>query len=123
VVRATTLPELFSRAAWALFAVITDVSRVQSGETHPVTVEAVDEPALLVRWLSELNYRHVTRHELYAEFEIQALSPNRLVALVRGEPIDLQRHTLHTEVKAVTFHGLQIDHDAAGWRAQVILDL
>jgi len=37
--------------------------------------------------------------------------------------VDLSRHLVYTEIKAVTFHGLQIEPTASGWKAQVIFDL
>jgi SHS2 domain-containing protein len=43
---------------------------------------------------------------------------------VRGEPHDSARHTLHTEIKAITYHHLSIEEDAAGgWRTLVIVDV
>lgn len=131
VVTAPDLPTLFSRAAWGLFSVITDPAAVQPAEAEPVEVTAEDLPALLVRWLSELNYRHLTRHRLYARFEVRELlvpkaaepGPCRLGAEIRGEAIVPGRHPVFTEIKAVTFHGLELTEVDAGWRAQIIFDL
>lgn len=123
VVTAPDLPTLFARAAWGMFAVITDVATVRAEGRLRVVVEAEDRAALLVRWLSELNFLHVTRHWLLSRFEIGEFSDTRLVAEVAGEPIDRSRHVIHTEIKAVTFHGLSIDPAADGWRAQIIFDL
>ncbi len=130
-VTAPDLPTLFSRAAWGLFSVITDPATVQPAEAEPVEVTAEDLPALLVRWLSELNYRHLTRHRLYARFDVRELvlpkpaEPGtcRLDAEVRGEAIVPGRHPVFTEIKAVTFHGLELTEIDGGWRAQIIFDL
>ncbi len=129
VVTAPDLPTLFSRAAWGLFSVIGDLAAVQPAEAETVSLDADDLPALLVRWLSELNFRHITRHRLYARFEVRELGPSppagtwQLHAEVFGERIVPGRHTIFTEVKAVTFHGLELAEVDGGWRAQIIFDL
>jgi SHS2 domain-containing protein len=123
VVTAPTVEEVFARAAWGMFSLITDPDRVRVGPPVRVEVQSTDRAALLVRWLSELNYRHLTRHELYAWFRIIELSEERVVAEVGGESIDPLRHVVYTEIKAVTFHGLEIGPVAGGWRAKVIFDL
>jgi hypothetical protein len=53
---------LFERAAWGMFSVTTDVAAARATETSRISIDAPDRVALLVRWLSELNYRHVTEH-------------------------------------------------------------
>ncbi len=146
LVTAPDLPTLFARAAWGMFSVITDPAAVQPAEVEEIELYAEDLPALLVRWLSELNFRHVTRHRLYARFTIRTLRapspvgppssqpgaappPARsspagfLQAEARGEPIVPGRHPIYTEIKAVTFHGLEVTEIDGGWRAQIIFDL
>lgn len=117
------LGEVFARAAWGLFSLIADVSDVRNSIQNRVALEAPDLPALLVGWLSELNFRHVIRHELYSFFDIQRIGERSLEAVVGGEKIDPGRHVLHTEIKAVTFHGLELKPEHQGWRATVIFDL
>lgn len=123
VVRAPTLPQLFERSAWGMFSIITDPDSVQPDTGEPVRLEAPDLPALLVQWLGELNFQHVTRHRLFSEFHVHDLDHHHLTAEARGEPIDPARHTVHTEIKAVTFHGLRIEEAGGVWRAQIIFDL
>ena len=65
MVRAGNLEALFARAAWGMFSVITDMGDVREVERREISLEAEDQEALLLRWLSELNYLHITRHEVY----------------------------------------------------------
>jgi len=123
IVRAGTLEELFARAGWAMFSLIADMDSVRAEETTQVGLEAADLQALLVRWLSELNYRHITEHRLFCDFQIQKISATDLRAIVTGEEIDPKRHTIFTEIKAITFHGLQISRDNGLWKVQIIFDL
>ena len=48
---------------------------------------------------------------------------HRLVALGHGEPFDPQRHEVHSQVKAATYHRLQVVAWDGGCRVQVILDI
>jgi SHS2 domain-containing protein len=47
--------------------------------------------------------------------------PTAVLASVSGERLDEDRHTLRTEVKAVTLHGLVFDPERG--RARVIVDI
>jgi SHS2 domain-containing protein len=123
VVSAANLKDVFARAAWAMFSAITDLSAVLPVETERLCVEADDREALLVKWLSELNFRHLTQHRLYRAFAILRLSARRLEAEVRGERIDPARHTVYTEIKAVTYHNLRVVKTGRSWKARVILDV
>ena len=122
-VEAPDLARLFERAAYGMFSVITDLAAARATETSRISIDAPDRVALLARWLSELNYRHVIEHRIFLEFEVLALSEHHLEAEVSGEIFDPARHTIFTEIKAVTFHDLQLERDEHGWKAQIIFDL
>jgi SHS2 domain-containing protein len=51
------------------------------------------------------------------------ISSTHLSALVSGEPIDLARHPIYTEIKAVTYHALGVEQRDGRWMATVIFDL
>jgi SHS2 domain-containing protein len=106
-----------------MFSIITDPATVVPALSETVVVEAPDREALLVRWLSELNFQHVTRHWLFSRFHILKLSDRQLLAETGGEGIAPERHPIHTEIKAVTFHGLKLEPVGAGWQAEIIFDL
>jgi protein archease len=111
-VRAADLKELFARAAWGMFSLVTDME-----------LQATDRYSLMVRWLSELNYRHVTENRLFGKFEIIDIDEESLAAVVRGERLDPARHQIFTEIKAVTFHGMRLERGQKGWEAQIIFDV
>lgn len=122
-VEAPSLDALFARAAWGMLSVLTDLSDVAPASSQPVAVEAHDREALMVRWLSDLNFLHVTEGWLFCDFDVEVLPENRLHAAVRGEHLDPDRHVLHTEIKAVTFHDLHIRRRGEAWHVQVIFDM
>ena len=121
--RAENLRQLFERAAWGMFSVLTNVAEIRLVEETRIQVEANDLPALMLAWLSELNYRHATEHRLFGKFEVSVISDQMVFAEVSGETINPDRHTIFTEIKAVTFHGLRLEKSDNGWEAQIIFDL
>ena len=123
LVRAPNLKVLFERAAAAMLTILTEVESVEGSTSRRVAVSGTDREDLLVRWLSELNFLHLTERVLFRRFEIQNMNDKHLSAEVWGEAIDEERHTVYTEVKAVTYHGLRIRADDGGWSAQVIFDM
>lgn len=123
VVRGSTLPVLFERAAIGMFTILADLSSVVPAQSELIELSADDLETLLVSWLSELNYRHVVHHKLYCRFDVREVGNGILTAQVHGEQIDPPRHTVHTEIKAVTRHGLTLQKKDDGYEATVIFDL
>ena len=116
------LPELFAAMARGLFDVIAGAETVRAVNERPVALEAESMEDLLHAWLDELNTLHQIEGELYHDFDLRT-DGLRLTATVRGEPLDPLRHDLRTEVKAVTWHDLRVDHTADGYEAYVLLDI
>jgi SHS2 domain-containing protein len=96
------------------------VERNGSGEAavHDVRASAPDRAALLVEWLSELVFLAETEDfvpERVAALELRDGELRATVSGRRGQPAHL--------VKSVTYHGLELAQDGAGWRARVVLDV
>jgi len=122
-VRATTLAGVFERAAWGMFALLGEPWTVRPVRRFRLEVRGPDREALLVRWLTELNYRHLTQGLFFSRFRVVAWSDRRLVAVAAGEKLDPDRHVVWREIKAVTFHQLRIARAGGEWEAQVLFDL
>lgn len=121
---APDLEGLFTAAVPALFDVIVDVRTVEPRDRSPVAIDgAVDEADLLVRFLSELLYRHDAEGRLFRDARIVRMEPTRLAAEAIGEAFDPARHAIAREVKAVTYHGLALTRTPRGVEARIVLDL
>jgi SHS2 domain-containing protein len=118
-----SLPELFENAGRALSATLTDRRYLRRRETREVSLASSDREALLVDWLNHLLYLFDIDGFLGRDFQVVALTPERLEARVRGEKFDPARHPEKTAVKAATFHQLSIVPAGDGWQATVVLDL
>ena len=122
-VTADSEKQLFEHAAYGMFEILTSVEKVRPVEAVSLAVEGDDREALLVHWLSELNYVHQVERMLFCNFEIASIEGNQLKATVYGEKIDLTRHTIHSEIKAVTFHDMKIRQRGNEWCVQIIFDM
>ncbi len=118
-----TLSELFSNAGFAMFDIITDITTVDPKDPYIVKVEGVDKEQLLVNWLGELLYLYDIKSLLFRDFLISTMNENQLTATIRGEKYIETKHTINTEIKAVTHHALSVKHEHNQWKARVIFDL
>lgn len=122
-VRADGLNELFVDAARGLFSVmVSNIDAVRTGEEIAFSVEADDIEQLLHDWLAELLYTFHARRLVLVEFDV-VVDGTTLTATARGEPIDVERHDIEVEVKAITWHGLKVERSEDGWLAEVIVDV
>jgi SHS2 domain-containing protein len=118
-----TVEEVFVNAAWALFELLTDMDSIQERLTHEIVVEGADREDLLIRWLSELLFLCEGEGYLFREFSISDLTATSLKAVARGEVFDPSRHQFKTEIKAVTYHQVEVVQKGENWVGKVIFDI
>ena len=125
-----TKKELFANAASALFDVLIEnndsksktAKRVQ-GWQKIVTVEGSDVEDLLINFLREILYLFNGAGWVVSHCKIMECGNKRLKAQLMGEPYNKNKHSIKTEIKAVTYSGLTVERVKAGWRARVIFDV
>lgn len=124
-VRGESLAQLFEHAAEGLFDIMIETKRGFVPATQvPVSLEAPAVDQLMVRWLSELLFLFETRRLVFSRFVIDEISPTRVEAVAFGTPYDSTRHHQKLEIKAVTYHHIQVQQQGDGlWEAQVIFDI
>ena len=115
--------ELFANAALAMFDVITDLELLTGLEAHQVHIRADDWPDLMVNWLRELLYLWAGKEMLVKHADILSISEYELTALVYVDRYDLNRHVINNEIKAVTYHQIQVQGGPSGWESKVIFDV
>lgn len=122
-IRAATLDDLFAEAGQALFStIVEDLAAVQPRQREQIAIAGTDSEYLLFDWLKELLYRFDAEHTLFCRFRA-TIGGSGLEAEVWGEPLDLERHVLNHEVKAITYHGLKVEQTSDGWLAEIIVDI
>ncbi len=139
-VRADSLAELFADAARGLFSImVASPDAVRTVETAAFDLRGDNIEELLHDWLAELLYTFAAKRIVLSEFQVRIdedekigeesnhadtiAGPLRLTATARGEPIDLKRHEIDVEVKAITWHGFSVKQQDGRWVAEVIVDI
>lgn len=114
---------LFADAAGALSDVITEPDRLEGINDVAVCVTGEDWPDLMVNWLREVLYLWTGKQQLVKTVTMLSLSEYGLRATLKTDPYDPDRHIIKHEIKAVTYHQIQVYGDAEGWEAEIIFDV
>jgi SHS2 domain-containing protein len=119
------LADLFETAAAALADVMVDPATVPLRLARTIALEAARPDLLLFDWLSELIYRKDRDREVFpwTRVEVDAGTPARLRAELRGAVLDPDRMALRADPKAVTFHQFALAATDGAWRARVVIDI
>jgi SHS2 domain-containing protein len=118
-----TISETFENAAYAMFDVITDKSEIESIGQYNIELEADDLEQLLVDWLSELLYLHSANNLVFGFFKVDVDDKkNSLNGIFYGEKFNISKHKAGAEIKAVTYHMLEVKKKKP-FHVQVLFDI
>lgn len=118
--------EVFINAAKGMFEIIAGENKNPKENFYDkIKLEADNLEGLLFAWLNELLYIGETRLVVLNKFRIKELSDYQIKAEVRGAKINPPSIKIEKEIKAVTYHRLEIKKDGESglWRAQIIFDI
>ena len=98
------LSELFLHSAKALIAAMADVKTIQAKDTQTLKdAESFIPAQIIVNISSDEGIYH-------------------LECTLKGEEIDSDKHRLENDVKAVTYHLLEVKHNST-WTVQILFDI
>ncbi len=117
-----TLEKAFENAAKGMFAIITNNGKIESKIERKVEIPYEgDDELLLVDWLSELLYIHDVENLVFGDFKVKI--NDKLVGYAYGEKYDRQKHGYGMQIKAVTYHMLEIKRNKKGVTIKVLFDI
>lgn len=122
-VKGCDLKDLFKKAALAMFDIITQRPKLKRGREEKITIQqkADNLEELFINWLNELLSLSATKELIFEDFNIHNLDENNLEATVTGS--NFKNYKINTEIKAATYHELELKKTAAGWEGEVIFDV
>jgi SHS2 domain-containing protein len=122
-VRGSDLADLLVNAAHALYSV--ELSDTPSGGEieRLVSLESVDDDALVVDWLNELIYLLDAEHLVFVDFVVRRLSGGRADIQCRGQRLDATRLRRLREVKAATYHMARLRRTSTGYACRIVFDI
>ena len=116
------LNEAFENAGLAIFNIISDTSGIEALNEIEFEVTSEDEVSLLYDYLEELLFYHEIEFMLFSEFHVEIDDDLHLKAKIIGEEIDWDKHERKTEIKAITFHMMDVKR-TSHVELQAIVDL
>jgi SHS2 domain-containing protein len=125
-----TKKELFANAASALFDILIEniegkgkSAKKTQKRQKTVTVKGSDAEDLLINFLREILYLFNGAGWVVSHCKIMECGNKKLMAQLMGEPYNKNKHSIKTEIKAVTYSGLSVEKQKSGWMARVIFDV
>ena len=105
-----TLEECFANAAFALFDQTVDLSNIGTNEETDIRVSGIDDEDRLYSFLSEMLFIEDADNLILKEFEV-SFDGDDVICHAKGETLDRSRHRIRSEIKAVTYHMMEIDRE------------
>ena len=120
-VTGSTFEELLVNIGKAIFETqITGTISEQTSVTFRLEAESLED--LFIDWCRELLFVFSVKHFIPVRYRID-LQDLALHAELRGDILDLRRHTVRIEIKNPTYHGFQIKKLADHLSATIIFDV
>lgn len=118
-----SLEGLFRAAAEGLYATIGEIEASDVNQNETLRLEGNDVNDLLHDFLAELLYRFETQALHLSNFAFERLSDRELVATATVGQVDPKASIFDREVKAVTYHDLNVLHRDNRYEVTIILDI
>jgi len=112
-VNGETLEGAFETAGIAVVDTILDVKSVENKAERKIEVSAADLNGLLYNWLEEIIILTITEGFAAQSFNVKITKEDKyfLKATINGEPIDFDKHHFKLEIKAPTYHLMEIKQE------------
>ncbi|MBI5746678.1 MAG: archease [Nitrospirae bacterium] len=121
------LEELFIAAAQATTNVmVRDLRQIKAKERREILIEDDEIDMLLFNFLQEIIFYKDAEQLIFSRYDVKIRKEGphfKLKAEFYGERLDMMKHDLIVDVKAVTLHQFEVKKTDAGWEAIVILDI
>ena len=126
------LEELFINSARAITSIQVDLGCVEPKECIEVNIESYDLLGLLRKWLEELVYWRDVKQIFFSKvadivvnlkISAEGVEEYKVSAKLCGERFDSRKHGGFVEVKAVSYHNMEIGKKDNMWYARVLVDI
>jgi SHS2 domain-containing protein len=117
------LNALFENAALAVLVSQADITTVDAKVAKKVVLENADVGQLLFDFLNEIIYFKDAEQLIFKTVKVAITGTYKLVAELKGEKIDLKKHKLGNDLKAVTMHQFKVEQAKTGWKCRAVIDI
>jgi SHS2 domain-containing protein len=113
----------FRQAARGLSSLLVEPAGVCVRQSRALEVSGDDREGLLVAWLNEILFVYETEGFVCADCALSDWADTRLRGVLHGEILDPARHVLVGQVKAATYHQVQMRETEQGWEVRAVVDV
>ena len=113
-----SLNALFTHAAEGMFSLLELQFKSEQSQTRNIELSAIDSESLLVSWLEELLYLLESEAVAAVDYDLQVNEKN-----LRASVATRQIKSMKKDIKAVTYHELEIQKDDAGFQTTIVFDV
>jgi SHS2 domain-containing protein len=115
----STLEEAFENSARGLVNTMFDLINISDSLEVKIEARGHDLYSLLYDWLEKVMLVILTENIILSDFRVKISSIEKIAGhciyflscMARGEHIDLEKHHFKVEIKAVTYHEMQIKQE------------
>jgi SHS2 domain-containing protein len=116
------MSQIFIESARGMFSLIASPKKFkQKKEKFKVKLKCESWEELLFKWLGELLFYYDAYKIYFVDFKIKKIIPFEIEAEIKGEKIGSKK--IEREIKAVTYHNLEITKKNNKFKAKVLFDL
>ncbi len=118
--------ELFDNSGKALCNAVISLKSIQKKGKALIELKADTQEELLFKFLSEILFLIDAKEFIFSSFKIRIKQKEKIFFLNAecfGEKIDLKKHEIKTEIKAITKHEFSITKKENGFAAEVLVDV
>ena len=123
IVTGTDLEDLFRKAAESIIEIMFRKNSVKGTEFLKISLDGEDLADLMVRWLGEILYLFEADQKIVSDISILKVSRTHLEAALTVAVFQPDHHVILNEIKAVTYHQIEVTQKPEGWIARVIFDV
>ena len=122
-IHGANLIDLFENAGKVLIHLMTRINSHEKSASMKISISGDDLADLMVRWLGEILYLFEGERLVVTSINIDFITFNELEATLATIPFNSRTHKILREIKAVTYHQIEVTDKGDVWEARVIFDL
>jgi len=88
-----------------------------------LSVNGEDYADLMVRWLGEILYLFQGEGKVVTCTKISSITQSHINSTLQTVPFNPKQHEVLAEIKAVTYHRIEVVCENGRWKAIIIFDL
>lgn len=119
------LTEAFKNSALATLNLITDIDKIETKISKEIKIISEDEYGLLYDWVTELLILLDSENFIASEYDISITEDDEYIlqGKITGDLYDTSIYNYKTEVKAITYHEMNIEKNENKTKIKFIVDL